>query len=387
MLHKLAPEDVSRHVELFSGGGGLAYGLRAAGFDDGLLIEVDAHSCQTLRRNSEEGLSLQGARIVEKDVRTIEWPDEEIGLLAAGAPCQPFSLGGKHKAHGDDRNLFPEVIRAIRALKPRVVILENVRGLARSSFRPYFDYIVRQLECPDLAPGDEEDWVVHDQRLQRQFRSKGYSPRYDVTWAVLNAADYGVPQCRHRVFFVAIRSDLDFKFAFPAPTHSREQLLRSQANGEYWTRHRLKTPGRGKRSASVGDVIDDLSPWMTVRDVLLQLGKPEVFKERNDLDHWLIPGARSYVGHSGSEMDWPSKTIKAGVHGVPGGENMVALDDGSVRYYTLREAATIQAFPSSYVFPCSRSETIRQIGNAVPCRLAEAVARALPKDELLGDAE
>ncbi|MBN1459471.1 MAG: DNA cytosine methyltransferase [Armatimonadetes bacterium] len=386
-MSRLAPQDVLRHVELFSGGGGLAYGLRAAGFDDGLLIEVDAHSCQTLRRNSEKGGALQDARILEEDVRGIVWPDTEIGLLAAGAPCQPFSLGGKHKAHGDDRNLFPEVIRAIRALRPRVTILENVRGLARPGFRPYFDYIIRQLECPELAPNDEEDWIAHDRRLRGHSSSKDYSSLYNVTWAVLNAADYGVPQCRYRVFFVAIRRDVDFEFSFPAPTHSREELIRSQVSGEYWARHGLSAPSGARYSASTRDETNGLLPWATVRDVLLELGQPEIFEERNDRDHWLIPGARAYVGHSGSGMDWPSKTIKAGVHGVPGGENMVALDDGSVRYYTLREAATIQTFPASYVFPCSRSETIRQIGNAVPCRLAEAVAGALPKDELVGDAE
>ena len=80
-----------------------------------------------------------------------------------------------------------------------------------------------------------------------------------------------------------------------------------------------------------------------------------------------------YAGHSGSKLDEPSKTIKAGAHGVPGGENMVVLDDGSVRYYTVRESARIQTFPDDYLFSASWTESMRQIGNAVPVKLARGV--------------
>lgn len=86
----------------------------------------------------------------------------------------------------------------------------------------------------------------------------------------------------------------------------------------------------------------------------------------------LREGARTYPGHTGSRLDWPSKALKAGVHGVPGGENMVVLDDGSVRYYTTREAARLQTFPDDYVFQGPWSKDMRQIGNAVPVRLARA---------------
>jgi DNA (cytosine-5)-methyltransferase 1 len=88
----------------------------------------------------------------------------------------------------------------------------------------------------------------------------------------------------------------------------------------------------------------------------------------------LQQGAKQYVGHTGSLLDEPSKTIKAGGHGVPGGENMIVLDDGSVRYYTVREAARIQTFPDDYFFPCSWTESMRQIGNAVPVKLGALVA-------------
>jgi DNA (cytosine-5)-methyltransferase 1 len=92
-----------------------------------------------------------------------------------------------------------------------------------------------------------------------------------------------------------------------------------------------------------------------------------------------IPGARSYPGHTGSPLDEPAKTLKAGGHGVPGGENMIAMPDGTVRYFTIREAALIQTFPRDYVFHGSWGEVMRQLGNAVPVKLGAAVARQVAK--------
>jgi DNA (cytosine-5)-methyltransferase 1 len=125
---------------------------------------------------------------------------------------------------------------------------------------------------------------------------------------------------------------------------------------------------------------------MTVRDALSNLPKPEGKSEDASMNHWIIPGARAYPGHEGSTLDWPSKTIKAGVHGVPGGENTIVMDDGTVRYYTLREAARIQTFPDQHHFAGARIHVTRQLGNAVPCLLATKVAE--PLFELLcGDSE
>jgi len=80
------------------------------------------------------------------------------------------------------------------------------------------------------------------------------------------------------------------------------------------------------------------------------------------MNHWKLQGAKSYPGHSGSTMDWPAKTIKAGVHGVPGGENTIIEDAGTFRYFTLREAARIQTFPDEHLFKGARIHITRQIG-------------------------
>jgi len=340
------------HVELFAGGGGLALGLKRAGFDHSVLIEKDRHACETLRANTGRHAPLGRAAIVETDVTEIEWGEGAVELLSGGAPCQPFSLGGRHRAQGDERNLFPEVLRAVRALKPRAVLLENVKGMTRASFRPYFDYLVRQLRYPDVGPEGDEDWTDHDVRL-RACEARGEEQFYDVQSKVLNAADYGVAQSRDRVFIVAVPRGRDFRF--PDPTHGRATYP-----------HADREVGAGGPPG-----------WVTVRDALQGLPEMRHDGQRDANDHWLIPGARQYTGHSGSQLDRPSKTIKAGVHGIPGGENTLVLEDGGVRYYTIREAARIQSFPDDYRFPVSRSEAIRQIGNAVPCRLAEAVGRSV----------
>jgi DNA (cytosine-5)-methyltransferase 1 len=309
-------------------------------------------------------------------------------LIAGGPPCQPFSIGGKHGAMTDRRNLFPEAARAVREIQPRAFVFENVKGLVRESFSKYFGYIVLQLSYPDVILSAGESWTEHLARLER-IKTKGGQPdlRYNVVWRLLNAADYGVAQRRERVFIVGFRSDIHVPWSFPPATHSREALLRSQwITGEYWEQHevarrnRPATPSRFAQCANNLQLIQPVGrmPWRTIRDAIADLGDPmRTENEARFPNHVLQPGARAYAGHTGSLLDEPAKTLKAGDHGVPGGENMLRYPNGDVRYFSVRESCRLQAFPDEYIFESSWTENMRQIGNAVPVDLGKVVLRSV----------
>lgn len=369
-------------INLFAGAGGLALGLHAAGFSPQLLYEVDPYACKTLRDNRVPVDPPISDGVREVDVRNEVWREicdlrTPVRLLAAGVPCQPFSLAGKHLAEKDPRNLFPEFLNAVRHLSPQAVFIENVRGLLRPSFEPYLTYLLRQLEFPFVLQGDGESWQDHNVRLLGHLSSPGVDPQYRVGTQLVNSADFGVPQIRSRAIIVAVRSDMPSEYTFPSPTHSREALQRVQQSGEYWQRHNLPRPRSIPKARSAETDCESQLPWVTVRDCITDLPKPALRAADATMNHWFIPGAREYRGHTGSSLDWPAKTIKAGVNGVPGGENTVVNGSGNLRYFTLRETARIQTFPDGHLFHGARSHVTRQIGNAVPTTLASALSRPL----------
>lgn len=380
-------------LELFSGAGGMALGIENAGFRHAAVLERDSDACATIRRNqSSLHLENYGWPVHEMDVRSFNYDSvkEEIQLLAGGPPCQPFSLGGKHAGYRDERNMFPEVFRAIRALKPKAVLIENVRGLGRSSFSEYFNYILTQLKFPEVVRRSDEKWKDHFHRVQWHAKARPQKNlTYDVHFKIVNAADYGVPQARERVFIVAFRSDLCVDWSFPKPSHSLDSLLWDQViTGAYWEKHQISkkkraTPSeknlfRLEKIMTEGTFNSLLLPWRTVRDAIGDLPSPhDTAAAKIFSNHKHNPGARIYPGHTGSHMDLPSKTLKAGMHGVPGGENTLLNTNGKVRYFTVRECARIQTFPDTYVFPDVWSAAMKQLGNAVPVRLAEIIARSI----------
>jgi DNA (cytosine-5)-methyltransferase 1 len=375
-----------RSVELFAGAGGLALGISQAGFRHEAVVEWDHDACDTIRKNKQAEIKhVVEWRLHEADVKSFDFTSiaEDIDLLAAGVPCQPWSIGGKHRGYEDDRNLFPDTIRAVVALRPKAILIENVKGLTRQTFANYFTYIQFMLEFPELCRRRNEDWIDHRKRLEELVSSggKGYGGlRYNVVPKLVNAADYGVPQRRERVFLAAFRSDLAIEWSFPDETHSQDALLADQwLTGAYWDRHEVtvrKRPPKptGIESRLAKAPLFSRNPWLTIRDRIADLPDPESPSARSVPNHAFQPGARAYVGHTGSPLDEPAKTIKAGDHGVPGGENMIAFSDGRVRYFTVREAARIQTFPDDFVFASSWSENMRQLGNAVPVELARVVA-------------
>ena len=319
-----------RSLELFSGCGGLAKGLEQAGFEHCAFVESNRWACASLRANFNPAL------VHETDVRDFDFSSVgSVDLIAGGPPCQPFSLGGLSRADADSRDMFPQAIRAIHELTPNGFIFENVKGLLRKSFADYFDYIVLRLTFPELVPSVGQDWRAHLSQLRGvDFASYG-GLKYDVQHRLVNAVDYGVPQSRERVFIVGLRHDLGLKWEWPAKSAAR---------------------------MTIADAIGDL---------------PDARHSNRFSDHVFIDGAREYPGHTGSDYDKPSKTIKAGAHGVPGGENMIRFPDGSLRYMTVHEAKLIQTFPDDYRICGSWGEAMRQIGNAVPVRLARLMGERM----------
>lgn len=384
-----------RSVELFAGGGGLALGTHLAGFTAEVVCEWDRWCCDTLRENQAAGHPLvQGMDIREGDVRAVNWDDvaDDVALVSGGPPCQPFSGGGKGMAADDPRDMFPATAEVISKLRPRAFIVENVRGLTRSAFADYFSYIHLRLAHPELAPKPGETWTEHLARLQSEHTAIRSDLQYNVLSTVVNAANYGVPQQRWRVFFVGFRSDVDAEWSFPEPTHSAEALRYQQdVTGEYWERHKVAKKDRISPLASRPAIpaLDDGEalgrPWRTVRDAISDLPTPTVSGSRKFLNHVLQPGARSYPGHTGSHIDAPAKALKAGVHGVPGGENMLRRPDGSIRYFTVREAARLQTFPDRYRLHGPWGEAMRQLGNAVPVMLVQVVASSVHQHLALAD--
>lgn len=420
------PKD-RKSVELFAGGGGLAMAVHEAGFRPLLVNEFARRAVETLVANGAtvrdpDDTSVPGPGVGGSGPRAMGWPlvpgdvrgipsfgyleDAGVDVLAGGPPCQPFSLGGVARGDEDDRNMFPEMFRAIREMRPKAVICENVRGLLRPSFERYFEYIKREMSLPFVRRGPDATWVEHD-RVLRDLLERGSvdpSERYDVVHVPVNAADFGVPQIRKRVIVVAFRADLgvDWSRHQPVPEYSEAALIDSMRDGCYWKRHDDAPGIDATRERVMADlppapfIPDGRRPWRTLRDAIAGVDENEgrplppvpVSAVRDRLvvgdvpDHMGWPGARVYAGHTPNELDRPAKTVKAGVHGVPGGESVMRLDDPTFdgtgyRYMTVRETARVMTFPDDWALAGPRGERMRQLGNAVPVRLGEVFANAV----------
>jgi DNA (cytosine-5)-methyltransferase 1 len=386
----------------------MALGLAQSGFAHVAVNEIDGRSNNTLLVN-RGGTSAWP--MLPGDCAQQPWSDFRgaATVVAGGAPCQPFSIGGVHRGDEDDRNLWPVFTDVVRQVAPLAAIGENVRGLARESFRPYLDYICDRLAAPTLVPKRGEPWWRHHERIVATLEHDDIDPteHYLVDRKVILAADYGVPQLRYRLFILAFRADVGVtwnpeadwgsRWEWPAPTHDRDALLVAQLDGSYWTEHGIPpvTPSmtvtRRRAAEQAAELVraGRIKRWRTLRDALRghmpedepkqpPLPEPSDHQASAGFNHHVgIPGARLYKGHSGNALDWPAKTIKAGVHGVPGGEHVVLLDDGTHRYLTVRECARVQTFPDHWHFEGPRSEASRQIGNAVPVRLARIMGSAV----------
>jgi len=339
-----------RSIELFSGAGGLALGLHKAGFRHQALYEWNQAAVATLRFNQAQNhQALKGCQINQADVSKVDFRQHAgVDLVAGGPPCQPFSMGGNAAGMNDVRDMFPQAVRAVAEIKLRAFIFENVRGLLRPAFSNYVEFIRLQMEFPSYPISDNLSW---DQNLSRLHRHKersgkeGNEIRYRVHVHQANAADYGVPQQRHRVFFIGVRSDVQTDWSFPQPTNCEEELNIDQfVTEDYWKRVNMNPLGlselppslskraKNLRSSTSPALLKPLQPWKTLKEAISDLPKPTSQDCKHWFNHRQQAGAKAYPGHTGSPLYRPSKALKAGDHGVPGGENMIVYPSGQVRY-------------------------------------------------------
>lgn len=299
-------------VEICSGAGGQALGLEHAGFEHKALVEIDQHCVSTLRANRPQWNVLH-ADLHDFDGR----PYKGVDLLAGGVPCPPFSHAGKQLGVNDERNLFPEAIRLVKEIRPRAVMLENVRGLLDAVFEDYRRYI--SGEIAKLG--------------------------YRTDWKLFNASDFGVPQLRPRVIFVALRNDVPDTFVWPLPLQGK--------------------------SKTVGDTLSDLMAARGWRGV-------KTWRDRaNEIAPTLVGGSKK---HGGPDLG-PTRSKKAwaaiGVDGLGLANEAPAPDFVGMPRLTVRMAARIQGFPDSWEFSGGKTAAYRQVGNAFPPPVACAVAQAI----------
>ncbi len=320
-------------ADLFAGAGGLSLGLSAAGFDPVVAVEYMADACKTYMGHHPD------VDLYDGDIASVDFKPYggQIRVVAGGPPCQPFSIGGKRLAHEDPRNGIPQFVRAVKEIVPDAFLMENVPGLARGSNRPYLDQVVAQLE----ALG------------------------YTVTWKVLSAVDFGVPQKRQRLFVIGMRGRM---FSFPKPTHG---------------------PGTRRRRRVAGDVLDaGKIIGEPNRSIVTYAKNPDI--RPNPYDGHVYNGGGRPI-----DLASPAPTMLAAMGGnktpwvdtqgvVPkyhrqlqaGGAPRSGRVPGA-RRLTVEETALIQTFPLSVRFEGTRSSQYTQVGNAVPPLLAGAVGRAL----------
>lgn len=296
-------------IEFCAGAGGQALGLEQAGFDHAALVEIEADFCKTLRLNRPQW-DVRCADMNAFDGRAFAGVD----LMAGGLPCPPFSVAGKQLGDLDERNLFPAALRLIDEIKPKAVMIENVRGFLSPVF---------------------EEYRLH---LKAEFKKLGYV----VDWRLLNASDFGVPQLRPRVVIVALKQE--------------------HTDGFEWPEVLPQNP------PTVGEVLKDMMAaggWP---------GAARWAKGANDIAPTIVGGSKK---HGGPDLG-PTRARKAwaalGVEGRTVAESAPDADFCGLPRLTVAMVARLQGFPADWQFYGRKTTAYRQVGNAFPPPVARAVA-------------
>ena len=295
-------------LEVCAGAGGQALGLEQAGFDHVACVEIDRNCCETLRLNRR--WLVEECDLAAYDGRRFR---RQIDLFAGGLPCPPFSIAGKQLGVADERNLFPAAIRLIDEIQPRAVMIENVRGLLSAAFADYRLWIEVQLR----------------------------KMNYETRWRLFNASDYGVPQLRPRLIFVALRRDCCDRFSWPAPAAG-----------------------------------DPPTVGATLRDLMAARGWPGArrWAERaDDVAPTLVGGSKKHGGPDLGPTRARAAWATLGVDGKGLADDAPPPDFAGMPRLTVRMAARIQGFPDDWAFSGRKTAAYRQVGNAFPPPVAKAV--------------
>ena len=323
-------------LELFAGAGGAALGLESAGFEHAALCEWDENACATLRA---AGLG----PVVEGDVRDLDAiaaVAEDVDLIWSSFPCQAWSMGGKRKGAQDDRNGWPWTVDAIDRFKPKWFLGENVKGL-----------IQHRSLCPSRRLGTQKSMFEKDQDLScaacyfEHVILAELRKRFDyVGWFLLDAADYGVPQHRRRVIL----------WAGPSPLLEPEQT---------------HGPGASRLWTSMASALN-LSPGEQVIG-----GGRNPAKGASDRRYRVLtnePSTTVAAVRIGNAGPW---VVPQGLNPSTKSVNASEAKTLERRRLSLEEYATLQGFPEGHPFQGTSTARRRQIGNAVPPRLAQVVGQ------------
>ena len=334
----VAPLRDFTSVELFAGAGGLALGMHLAGFRHVLLNEMDAMACQTLRRNHPEWNVLEG------DIHNVDFTPlrDKVDFLSGGFPCQAFSYAGKKGGLNDTRGtLFFELARAVKEIRPKVFMGENVKGLLSHDGG-------KTLEI-----------------IRNAIAELGYTL---VEPRVLKAIMYQVPQKRERLILIAIRNDIyeqGFRFKWPDPYRRVMTLRDAFFGGTLFDEDVPKSEGQlyPAKKARVMAMVPEGGDW---RDL------PEDEQKKYMGGSFYLEGGKTGMARRLS-MDEPSLTLTC----APAQKQTERCHPTETRPLTIREYARIQTFPDYWQFEGSMSDQYKQIGNAVPVNLAFAIGRSL----------